>query len=240
MADIKTRDKFRGSVKTLNKAAAAGQHMKSAYIKTKDNAKLHCSEKDLPAETAEPAKYAADNAERAMKAVAYRLNKQGRQSVKATQENIAVVKAKVENFKMQRVMKSAERKNAQNISVRMSTQLCNEISERAVSDDFAVQTKAAQLIRNRQQEKRIAKTAANTKRTVKSAAVNVKTGRKNIKTAEVAADTAVKKMVRRRAARAAAVNSAKTSQKAAYRAKLAAKTVNFAAKATAKAIRARS
>ena len=38
MADIKTRDTVKGTIKTLDKAAIAGQKMKQAYIATKDKA----------------------------------------------------------------------------------------------------------------------------------------------------------------------------------------------------------
>ena len=34
MADIKTRDAVKGTIKTLDKAAIAGERMKSAYAKT--------------------------------------------------------------------------------------------------------------------------------------------------------------------------------------------------------------
>lgn len=35
MADIKTRDRLRGTIKTIDKAYVAGQHMKRAYISTR-------------------------------------------------------------------------------------------------------------------------------------------------------------------------------------------------------------
>ena len=38
MADIKTRETVKGTIKTLDKAAIAGQKMKQAYIATKDKA----------------------------------------------------------------------------------------------------------------------------------------------------------------------------------------------------------
>ena len=38
MADIKTRDVVKGSIKTIDKAAVAGERMKQAYISTKDRA----------------------------------------------------------------------------------------------------------------------------------------------------------------------------------------------------------
>lgn len=38
MADIKTRDAVKGTIKTLDKAAVASERMKSAYAKTKEKA----------------------------------------------------------------------------------------------------------------------------------------------------------------------------------------------------------
>lgn len=36
MADIKTRDAVKGTIKTIDKAAIASERMKSAYAKTKE------------------------------------------------------------------------------------------------------------------------------------------------------------------------------------------------------------
>ena len=38
MADIKTRDAVKGTIKTIDKAAVASERMKAAYAKTKDKA----------------------------------------------------------------------------------------------------------------------------------------------------------------------------------------------------------
>ena len=38
MPDIKTRDTVKGTIKTLDKAAVAGERMKEAYVRTKDKA----------------------------------------------------------------------------------------------------------------------------------------------------------------------------------------------------------
>ena len=38
MADIKTRDAVKGTIKTIDKAAIASERMKAAYAKTKDKA----------------------------------------------------------------------------------------------------------------------------------------------------------------------------------------------------------
>ena len=42
MADIKTRDAVKGTIKTIDKAAIATERMKSAYAKTKDKAEQGC------------------------------------------------------------------------------------------------------------------------------------------------------------------------------------------------------
>ena len=39
MANIKTRDAVKGTIKTIDKAAIAGERMKSAYAKTKPTSK---------------------------------------------------------------------------------------------------------------------------------------------------------------------------------------------------------
>lgn len=46
MADIKTRDAVKGTIKQIDKAAVAADHMPSAYIQTKEKAEhsTHASE----------------------------------------------------------------------------------------------------------------------------------------------------------------------------------------------------
>ena len=38
MANIKTKDSIKGTIRTLDKAAIAGQRMKQAYVQTKEKA----------------------------------------------------------------------------------------------------------------------------------------------------------------------------------------------------------
>ena len=53
MADIKTRDAVKGTIKTLDKAAVASERMKSAYAKTKEKAEEgYFSEENSPSEYA--------------------------------------------------------------------------------------------------------------------------------------------------------------------------------------------
>ena len=51
MADIKTRDAVKGTIKTLDKAAVASERMKSAYAKTKEKAEEASAEEDTAQET---------------------------------------------------------------------------------------------------------------------------------------------------------------------------------------------
>lgn len=55
MADIKTRDTVKGTIKTLDKATVAGQKMKEAYIATKEKAERSVNANENTAE-----EYAAD------------------------------------------------------------------------------------------------------------------------------------------------------------------------------------
>lgn len=55
MADIKTRDAVKGTIKTIDKAAVASERMKSAYAKTKDKA-----EQGYYADESSATEYAAD------------------------------------------------------------------------------------------------------------------------------------------------------------------------------------
>lgn len=56
MADIKTRDAVKGTIKTIDKAAIASQRMKNAYAKTKDKA-----EQGYYTDENSPVEYASDS-----------------------------------------------------------------------------------------------------------------------------------------------------------------------------------
>lgn len=55
MPDIKTRDAVKGTIKTLDKAAVAGERMKEAYVRTKEKA-----EHGVYSAESSPEEYAAD------------------------------------------------------------------------------------------------------------------------------------------------------------------------------------
>ena len=60
MADIKTRDTSKGTIKTINKAAVATERMKKAYVMTKDKAEHSTNASENSAE-----EYASDKIEAA-------------------------------------------------------------------------------------------------------------------------------------------------------------------------------
>ena len=91
MADIKTRDAVKGTIKTLDKAAVASERMKSAYSKIKSKA-----EQGYYADENSATEYAADKVSAASERITdegvHQFNKQGQKAVKTTKDNI--VKAK--------------------------------------------------------------------------------------------------------------------------------------------------
>ena len=77
MADIKTRDAVKGTIKTIDKAAIASERMKAAYAKTKDKA-----EQGYYADESSATEYASDKvsytAERVTEEGVHQFNKQGK------------------------------------------------------------------------------------------------------------------------------------------------------------------
>ena len=227
MADIKTRDAVKGTIKTIDKAAIASERMKAAYAKTKDKA-----EQGYYADENSASEYAADRystaAERITEEGVHQFNKQGQKGVKSTQENIVKAKDKVTDFKEKRAAKAAEKKTAQNMSEQVSVQVRHGAERRT----------SAQTIKTAQKsEKTIKQTARSTEKTVKTAAKGtVKTTQKSVKTAQATSKAAIKTAEQTaKATQAAAKASAKAAQRAAQAAKATAKATVAAIKAAVKA-----
>ena len=211
MADIKTKDAVKGTIKTIDKAAIASERMKAAYAKTKDKA-----EQGYYADENSATEYAADRysatAERITEEGIHQFNKQGQKGVKTTQENIVKAKDKVADFKMKRAVKAAEKKAAHHTS--------------------------AQTVKTAQQtEKTIKQFARSTGKTVKTSAKGtVKTTQKSVKTAQATSKAAIKTAENTaKATKAATKTSAKAAQRAAQVAKATAKATVVAIKAAVKA-----
>lgn len=242
MADIKTRDAVKGTIKTLDKAAIAGERMKSAYAKTKDKA-----EQGYYAEENSPTEYAADKFSHASGRIKdegiHQFNKHGQKNVQTTKENVVKAKEKIADFKTKRAAKAAEQKRVQKAAEQAGSQACYGTASRSPAPDVPVkgeppQTGASQLIKTRQQGKKTIKTTArNVQKAAKSTAKGtVKAAEKGVKTAQATSKTAIKTTEQTaKTAQKAAKASAKATQKAAQAAKATAKATAEATKATAKA-----
>ena len=242
MADIKTRDAVKGTIKTLDKAAIAGERMKSAYAKTKDKA-----EQGYYAEENSPTEYAADKFSHASGRIKiegiHQFNRQGQKSVQTTKENISKAKDKIAEFKTKRAAKAAEQKKAQAVAEQNGSLIRNGAASRSSVPDVPMQgempqTGASQLIKTRQQGKKTIKTTArNAEKTVKTTAKGtVKATEKGVKTAKATSKTAIKTTEQTaKSAQKTAKASAKAVQKTAQTAKATAKATAEATKATVRA-----
>ena len=236
MADIKTRDAVKGTIKTIDKAAIASERMKSAYVGIKEKA-----EQGYYSDENSATEYAADRisfaADRVKDEGIHQFNKQGQKAVKTTQENIGKAKDKITDFKQSRAVKATEQKAAQNMSEQHGLQIRHGAASRSSAPDVS-QTAKSQLIKTRQQgQKMIKTTARNAEKAVKTTAKGtVKTTEKGIKTAQATSKAAIKTTETSvKTAQAVAKASAKTAQKAAQAAKATAKATAEATKATVRA-----
>ena len=236
MADIKTRDAVKGTIKTIDKAAIASERMKSAYVGIKEKAEqgYYADENSATEYAADRISYAAD---RVKDEGIHQFNKQGQKAVKTTQENIGKAKDKISDFKQSRAVKAAEQKVAQNMSEQYGLQIRHGAASRSSATDVS-QTAKSQLIKTRQQgQKMIKTTARNAEKAVKvTAKGTVKTTEKGIKTAQATSKAAIKTTETSvKTAQAAAKAAVKTAQKAAQVAKATAKATAEATKATVRA-----
>ena len=236
MADIKTRDAVKGTIKTIDKAAVASERMKSAYAKTKDKA-----EQGYYADESSATEYAADRvscaSERVTEEAVHQFNKQGQKSIQTTQENIGKTKDKIADFKQKRAAKAAEQRMERNMSEQHGLQIRHGTASRSAAPDMP-QSGKSQLIKTRQQSRKTIKTTArNAEKAVKSTAKgSVKTAERGVKTAQATSKATIKTAEQTaKATKEAAKASAKAAQKAAQAAKATAKAT---AEATKTAVRA--
>ena len=236
MANIKTKDAVKGTIKTIDKAAVASERMKATYAKTKDKA-----EQGYYADESSATEYAADRvscaSERVTEEGVHQFNKQGQKSVQTTQESIGKAKEKIADFKQKRAAKAAEQKMERNMSEQHGLQIRHGTASRSAAPDMP-QSGKSQLIKTRQQSRKTIKTTArNTEKAVKSTAKgSVKTAERGVKTAQATSKATIKTAEQTaKATKEAAKASAKAAQKAAQAAKATAKAT---AEATKTAVRA--
>ena len=224
MADIKTRETVKGTIKTLDKATIAGQKMKQAYIATKDKSEHSVNTNENTAE-----EYAADKTEAGIDEIAhkgaYSFDKAGRKGVQETKQNIQSAKEGIQRFKQQRAEKAM---NAQKTQGRPTT--VGSSSE---------QTQTSSVIRTLEKPEKMVKQSATSagKKNIKLAGKEAtKTTQRSVKTAEHTAKASIKTSQQTaKAAQKTAQAKVKASKKAAQAAKKAAKATADTVKATAKA-----
>ena len=224
MADIKTRDTVKGTIKTLDKVAIAGQKMKQAYIATKDKAEHSVNANENTAE-----EYAADKTEAGIDEIAhkgaYAFNKAGRKGVQETKKNIQSAKDGIQRFKQQRAEKSINVQRAQGRTTTVGSS--------------SAQTQTSSAIKTLEKPEKMVKQSATSagKKNIKLASKEAaKTTQRSVKTAEHTAKASIKTSQQTaKAAQKAAQATVKASQKAAQAAKATAKATANAVKAAAKA-----
>ena len=229
MADIKTRDAVKGTIKQIDKAAIAADRMRSAYVQTKEKAEhsTHAAENNAE-------EYAADRYEggvdRVTHEAAHQFDKQGRKGVEATKENYHKAKDGIQQFKEKRAEQALNRQRTEaHAAARNTTQAVQQGRVRTAE----------------QTAKTVKQSARSTgKKTIKTVEKGTaKTAQKSVKTAEQTAKTAIKTSQQAaKAAQKTAQASAKAAQKAAQAAKATAKAVahgiKVAVKATIAAVKA--
>lgn len=212
MADIKTRDTVKGTIKTIDKAVVEGERMKKAYIQTKDKAENSNYAKENSAQ-----EYASDQVEngidRGAHEAIYQFDKQGRKGLETTKQNVTKAKDGIRQFKEKRAAESLKRQSVR--TTRNDGIKAVEHTEKAV--------------------KQTARSSG--KKTIKTVGKSsVKTAEKSIKTAEKTAKTSIKTSKEvAKAAQKTAQTAAKAAQRAAQAAKATAKAVATGVKATVKA-----
>lgn len=222
MADIKTRDAVKGTIKQIDKAAIAADRMRSAYVQTKEKAEHSTHGAENNAE-----EYAADRYEggvdRAAHEAAHQFDKQGRKGVEATKENYHKAKDGIQRFKEKRAEQTLNRQRAEaHQPVRTAKQTVRQGGVRT----------AEQTSKTVKQSARSA--GKKTIKTIEEGAA--KTAQKSVKTAEQTSKAAIKTSQQAaKAAQKTAQASAKAAQKAAQAARATAKTVAQGVKAAVKA-----
>lgn len=215
MADIKTRDVVKGTIKKIDKAVIAADRMRSAYVQTKEKVEHTTHPNEHNAE-----EYASDRVEvgvdRITHEAAHQFDKQGRKGLEETKRNVSKARDGVQKFREKRAAESMKRQTVRtsgNKTIKAVEQTEKTIKQSAGSAG-----------------KKTIKTAG--KGTAKAAQRSVKTTKTAIKTTQQAA----------KAAQKTAQATVKASQKAARAAKAAAKAtvagVKAAVKATIAAVKA--
>lgn len=225
MADIKTKDAVKGTIKQIDKAAVAADRMRVAFVQTKEKAEQSTHTQESNAE-----EYASDRIEGGIDRVSHeathQFDKQGRKGVKTTKENISKAKDGIQQFKEKRAEHSIRKQSAQKV-------------QNGVVRNSPVRTSRNKGAKTAEQTQKAVKQSAHSsgKKTIKTVGKSsAKTAQKTVKTAEQTAKTTIKTTKQAaKTAKKTAQATAKAAQRAAQAAKATAKAVATGVKAAVKA-----
>ena len=237
MADIKTRDTVKGTIRTLDKAKIASSRMKSAYIQTKDKAEHSTHSEENSAN-----EYATDRVEsgtkRGIEETAHQTKKQLGNAKDGTKKVKNEVKTRIENKAINKAENTAK-DSAQNAAKKTAEKSIRNTSSKAYSG-------GRKSIRAVEQTSKTIKQSAHSAgtKTIKAAQKGtVKTVKTSVKTAEKTSKATIKTTkqtakVAQKTAKASAKAAKRSAQAAKEAAKATAKAAKVAVKATIAAVKA--
>ena len=249
MPDIKTREIVK-DVKVIDKAAVAGERMRNAFIRTKDQ-----TQNLMDDGQASPSEYAEDKIRYAVEDTASEVGREiKRDTKKIVEKTRKANQQRKEAKRAQEQSKESPKDSPKDPPKEPSKQPSNEVKQpttraKQTPDPARQAERGSTRIRrtqnrtiktSQQSAKTIKQTAKSTgQATAKTAKGTIKTAEKGVKTAQQTSKAAVKTAeATAKATKAAAEATAKAAKAAAHAAKVAAKAIVAAAKVAAKAIAA--
>nr|WP_289706858.1 lysozyme family protein [Enterocloster clostridioformis] len=256
MPEIKTRDTVKGTIKTLDRAAVAGERMKEAYVRTKDKA-----EQGVYSADGSPEEYAADRFSGSTEAVTHeathQFDKHGRRAVHTTKDNLSTAKEWLEQNKADQPKRAAQKQAEKKAASAARQAGSPQGVARNVHGDSQMGTSvdvSKPISQTAGRESARIKTFERSRRTIKTAGSSrivearsvkgtVKTAQRTVKTSERTAGVAIKTthataQAAQKSAVAAMTTSHRTAQAAKAAARKTAEMTKAAVKGTASAIRA--
>lgn len=247
MLEIKTRDAVKGTIKTLDKAAIAGDRMKQVYVRTKDKA-----ENSISVSEGNPEEYAADrvsgNADSMVHEAVHQFDWHGRKAVKTTKDNINTVRERMEQRRVEQSKRAAQ-KQAEKRTKQRAAEVVHSVQTHpslSGSSPLPSDTEIWPQVKTRSWDtatiKSAQKSGVSVRQTTKSTGNvvakvrkgTIKTASRSIKNAERTGSAAVKATQASSAAQKSAFAAAKTSKRTAQAAQTAAKRTAEVTKAAAK------
>jgi len=223
MPDIKTREIVK-DVKVIDKAAVAGERMRSAFVRTKDQA-----ENLMDDGQASPSEYAEDKIRYAVEDTTREVGHKAKNAAKKTVE-----KGRDARRRYKETKRTADQ-------AKDGVKQTSDTIKQAERGSTRVRKAQSRTIKSTNRSaKTIKQTAKSTgQATAKTAKGTIKTAEKGVKTAQQTSKAAIKTAeATAKASKAAAQATAKAAKAAAHAAKVAAKAIVAAAKVAAKAIAA--